>query len=78
MAIDIGKKISKLKDTIATAKAEKKVAQKRIDEITKELEDKGLTIESLPEAIKKKKEQIETLEKEIIELIEDAEKILTQ
>lgn len=74
---DLGKRLNTLKETIDTKKAEKSVAEKKIEKIMQKLKESNITsIEQLKQVIKKKEEEIKGIEKEIEEKLKEAENVL--
>ena len=55
---DVGARIVELNTKVSDAKAEKTLAEKKIEEITKELKEKGIKVEDLSKTIEEKEKEM--------------------
>lgn len=70
---DIIVRLKKIQEKIANKKAEKKLALERIEELEKELKEKGIKSEDLGKHIGKLSEERETLKTKIESKLKEAE-----
>jgi SOS response regulatory protein OraA/RecX len=74
--MDLAKRIKNIENEVATKTAEKALAEKKIKEIKKTLEEKGIDPKDLSKAIEDKKKEIEKVEEELEKLLKEAEESL--
>ena len=67
---DVGARIVELNTKVSDAKAEKTLAEKKIEEITKELKEKGIKVEDLSKTIEEKEKEMKELEKDLMKKLE--------
>ena len=70
---DVGARIVELNTKVSDAKAEKTLAEKKIEEITKELKEKNIDVKDLPKVIEEKEKEMKELEKDLIAKLDAAE-----